>query len=323
MQKNRYEELKTDMKVLGITLVLIFIIIEVLLRFILASPSWPQKEAQRSENIILQYELKSNLDIIDKGPIIQLDPIRVKTNFNGLREDEEHPYEKPENTFRIALVGDSITFGMYVEQNQTFGHILETMLNKNSQDINYETLNFGVPGYNTMQEYEVIKEKVLQYDPDVVIITFVLNDLYEETSNPLTPLRNIGRHIYSLRLVYWNILKYSQRSENVTEPAYKDYFMTDFYLRKTNGILKEKNIIFIVVGPFCFKSYMCPSDPVSHFSNIAKDAGFHYSNLTNIFDNIENKDLMIPKEGHPNSLAHRILAEVIYNIMADKGIIAR
>jgi hypothetical protein len=40
-----------------------------------------------------------------------------------------------------------------------------------------EVINFSVPGYNTAIESELIKQKVIHYNPDLIIIGFVGNDL--------------------------------------------------------------------------------------------------------------------------------------------------
>ncbi len=65
----------------------------------------------------------------------------VSTNSLGIR-GKEISLEKPQDTYRILLLGDSMTFGWGVNEGETFAKILETNLNnfaKNAgQQINFE-----------------------------------------------------------------------------------------------------------------------------------------------------------------------------------------
>jgi hypothetical protein len=38
-------------------------------------------------------------------------------------------------------------------------------------------MNFGVAGYSTSQEYVVLKNNVMKYNPDLVILLFSSNDV--------------------------------------------------------------------------------------------------------------------------------------------------
>jgi hypothetical protein len=57
----------------------------------------------------------------------------------------------------------------------TFPKLLESRLNAVSPG-KYEVLNFSVTGYNSFQEEIVLKKKVLQFEPDIVILAYVHND---------------------------------------------------------------------------------------------------------------------------------------------------
>jgi lysophospholipase L1-like esterase len=72
----------------------------------------------------------------------------------------------------VAILGDSIAFGYWVGEEQTFARQLEGMLGGSVQ-----VLNFGVPGYNLEQEIEALRTKAFGYAPDLVIVALCLNDL--------------------------------------------------------------------------------------------------------------------------------------------------
>jgi len=118
--------------------------------------------------------------------------------------DSDFTLEKPKNLIRIAMLGDSITLGVFVPLGKTFSDDLEKLLNQGSQKISsplrYEVMNFGVGGYNLEAEVEVLKEKVLPYKPDIVVLNLFYNDnepipgvnfLFVENSYKLTEQQQI------------------------------------------------------------------------------------------------------------------------------------
>ncbi len=140
-----------------ISLFIMFIIAEIGLRFILVPASFQTQQIQNSENEIISYELKKKMEIVDRGPIIKLRPITVRTNSFGLREDEEHDFVKDEEKIRIAMIGDSVTFGMYVEQNETFGNRIEELLGTNYEtaDLSRRVAMYQLPALSFREFLEI------------------------------------------------------------------------------------------------------------------------------------------------------------------------
>lgn len=112
----------------------------------------------------------------------------IQINSQGLR-DREYSFGKPANTERIAVVGDSFVFGYGVELNETFVKILENKLNKRSNKT-FEVMNFGTSAYGTEQEYLTIKNEVIRYSPDVIILVFFSNDLKDNLKFNLFDVEN-------------------------------------------------------------------------------------------------------------------------------------
>jgi len=98
----------------------------------------------------------------------------LRTNSLGFR-GPEWSKEKPANTYRIALLGDSLTFGYGLSYQETYGEILARLLNR-QLGRQVEVLNFGVNGYNSFQELAVLRRYVLGYHPDAVILLITIND---------------------------------------------------------------------------------------------------------------------------------------------------
>jgi lysophospholipase L1-like esterase len=83
---------------------------------------------------------------------------------------------RPAGVVRIACIGDSWTFGMPVGEAETYPRRLAHWLRKAQPDRHYEVLNFGVLGYSSFQGLQLMKSRVLDFAPDVVVIGFGMND---------------------------------------------------------------------------------------------------------------------------------------------------
>lgn len=113
------------------------------------------------------------------GFITPLNKTTIIINSEGFR-DHEYPIEKKNGTYRIAVIGDSFTFGMGVESEDSYPKKLESILNSRTAGMNYEVMNFGVISYNTFQEVKFLKDKALKYKPDIVIVGYLSNDIIDE-----------------------------------------------------------------------------------------------------------------------------------------------
>lgn len=113
-------------------------------------------------------------DLTADGPIGSFHDYSGASNRLGFR-DRDHPRQKPPGVFRVLVLGDSIAAGQGVERfEDTFPPRVE--LGLAARGLAAEVLNFGVSGYNTRQEVEMLEEKGLAYQPDLVLVAYCLND---------------------------------------------------------------------------------------------------------------------------------------------------
>ena len=80
------------------------------------------------------------------------------------------------STIRIACIGDSWTFGMNVNQDKTYPGRLAAWLREKQPAEQFEVVNFGVLGYSSFQGLQLLKLRVLDLHPNVVVIGFGMND---------------------------------------------------------------------------------------------------------------------------------------------------
>jgi lysophospholipase L1-like esterase len=102
--------------------------------------------------------------------------------------------------FRTIVVGDSITFGNKLPVEDTYPSQMHEFLNVSN--LKYEVLNFGVAGYDTLQEVALLEEKAIDYYPDLVIVGFCLNDISVVSPNleyALSKRKSRPRWIYNFR----------------------------------------------------------------------------------------------------------------------------
>jgi len=131
----------------------------------------------RDDRVFDATRFQSEIVQIDDPVLVwALDPAGRLVNAAGMRGPEV-ARAKPPGVFRIAVLGDSVTFGRGVPDDAVFPRRLEESLNEaRVLGRPVEVLNFGVGGYNTEQEVEAYRQKARPFDPDAVILTYVLND---------------------------------------------------------------------------------------------------------------------------------------------------
>lgn len=91
------------------------------------------------------------------------------------------PLHKTPGTLRVLCLGDSYTFGAYVDDESTWPAQLETILREKEPDLDLEVINAGISGFTIVDEMAFLEEHGLQLEPDAVVLAFVLNDLADLT----------------------------------------------------------------------------------------------------------------------------------------------
>lgn len=112
----------------------------------------------------------------------------VRVNSAGLR-DREHAIEKPEGVYRIAVLGDSYAEAMQVDIEDTFWSLLQEKLMRCAYQPGkrVETINFGVSGFGTAQQYLMLRSMAIHYRPDLVLLQFTSGNDIRNNSIALEP----------------------------------------------------------------------------------------------------------------------------------------
>jgi hypothetical protein len=110
----------------------------------------------------------------DRRTILGSRRFTVEHNSEGFRDREHGVKTKP----RIMFVGDSFVWGFDVDQRERFTDLVQDALP------DWDVINVGVAGYGTDQEYLLLTQVAVRYQPDLVFLMFCAdNDRNENSSN--------------------------------------------------------------------------------------------------------------------------------------------
>ena len=244
--------------------------------------------------------------------------------------DKERPLAKPSNVFRIVIIGDSVAQGYEVDVADRFGSVLEGLLNDAASRIDYEVIVLARAGYSTSQEIELLKHEAFEYEPDLIVWSYCLNDpahpVYHNANGNLGAyyyeprshlLGRIGATVFRIRERL-----YARRCppdfHELLHCAYEGEIEAD--LRAISNIAAQNGTpVLFVVHPIHqkggFREYSLAGIHAS-LSAKAEAAGLLPCDLLEAFRSFDSADVKVhnPKYYDPwhfNELGHRITAEYI------------
>lgn len=246
--------------------------------------------------------------------------VEIATNEMGLRE---RPMSPPSNErWRILVLGDSVAFGWGVRIEDTFSRQLETDL-RQKLNISAETVNSGVPGYNTKQESAFLAQYYESLKPDLVLLLYVDNDIdtidSERTHMGIRP--NLWKNPTGVADYYlsWSRLYFMVRhltpvllsamtgsfSDVRTAPGWRESMES---LAAMARHCRERSVPLVV---FQFRMVSNPLENAlkEDITSAAGKESFHYCDTLPWFQGRNLRELTNSFiDTHPNAKGHRILA---------------
>ncbi|MBX7143918.1 MAG: SGNH/GDSL hydrolase family protein [Oligoflexia bacterium] len=259
-------------------------------------------------------------------------------------QDFGYPQAKPANTFRISVVGDSFTFGPWLQFDDTFPKRLERLLNLGNGALKAEVINKGIAGYSTRDEVNIVKEAAAD-NSDLIVLQITLNDPELSIYKPrpgedprFGPLR-IDPNNRPI-LYYWKSLGFlAQRIRAaLTRKRYEQYYFDLFSADETwgafNNALQEIAQVSakakVPVVAVLFPLFSFPFDDKYPFvmihqkiAGLLKELNIPLLDLRTLYSGIPPERLHVypGKDQHPNEIAHRMAAERIYTWLAQENLI--
>lgn len=109
--------------------------------------------------------------------------VEYAISSQGFR-DREFVQPKPEGLLRIALIGDSVTYGTGVDPADTLPKQLERVLRERFPERELEVMNCGVFAHNTTQQLAWYRFNIAKFEPDIVLVCTTIPDASGENIPP-------------------------------------------------------------------------------------------------------------------------------------------
>ena len=109
-----------------------------------------------------------------------------KPSFNSLGfREREISRHKSADIYRIAVVGDSLTYGQGIAEQDRFSRMIERRLN--GKQNSYQVYNFGIPGAETIDHIGFLDD-VFEIDPDFILLQWYSNDVegHDKSARPVS-----------------------------------------------------------------------------------------------------------------------------------------
>ena len=258
-------------------------------------------------------------------------------NSRGFR-GKEFKKIKGKGTFRIIAIGDSITFGLAVAENNTYYRLLEKTLNEKLRPLKIEVISMGIPGYASYQALQLLKKEALSYSPDMVIIYCGGNNefargLYTDREYAVkiksSFLDRLSDKILTLKLLKGFSQKFKDYILNKKENNYKNQNDIKFRVPPLNfveDLMEMKNAldasnaeVIFVVPPHSAESLNEQPDAEEYTSIVRflgkyvpiadTDLKFKQQNSASLFTN---------DKVHPNETGHKIIADSLSEVAVEK-----
>jgi len=256
--------------------------------------------------------------------------VTYRLNMFGFR-GPDLPAAKGPDVYRILFLGDSITFGEGVREEDTFPVQVQKILSAKMPGKEVQVLNGGVQGYGTREEVESYYIKGIAYSPNAVVVGFYLNDAMDfgetirqnDAKNRKMELTGLAR---VSKIAEWYQRRSRARAQqdelfNSIRASFKSPHWEDCkgeLLRLRGEAEKWKFKLVIAIFPVLWDLDHYPLEDI-HKSLHAQfdDLGIAWIDLLDTFRGHDAESLWVhPTDQHPNEIADRMAAEKIAEYLA-------
>lgn len=260
--------------------------------------------------------------------------------------DVEWVREKPAGTWRLVVLGDSITMGQWVPRDELFVKRLERELRARGKSV--EVLNVALGGVDTQDELGLLRKVGLEYAPDAVLLVFFLNDATHLDSNPLMVKKihaELARGPEGLARISraWDMLDRARRERAVTDTTVADYlasFRGDAEKREAwerckrslaelAALCRERGLpLGVAIFPMLMELESNADHPfASLYGEVAahcRSLGVPVVDLLPAFRGRSAPALWVaPDDAHPNSTANLLVVAPLLEFVERNGLVPR
>jgi hypothetical protein len=261
-------------------------------------------------------------------------------NSAGWR-DLEHSIETPDATFRILGLGDSYLWGQGVRYQDIVLTRLGRALDGLADGITVETINTGISAFNTADERDLLAERGLAYDPDLVILFFVLNDVEPDTSRRHQPMIEFFLNYTAITQQQDRLSRYShlwgwarqrvllaRRADSYIRQSITSFVEDESKWRQSRHALDDihrmtrARDIPLLVSIFPFFHDLDGDYPFQIVHDVVRtyceSQGIAVIDLRDAYREYRGPELWVhPIDQHPNEIAHAVAAKAIVAYLAE------
>lgn len=241
-------------------------------------------------------------------------------NKDTLNERDDYPVAKAEDTFRIVVLGDSFTYGLFVNTMENYTEQLEDALNAGYHCGNtkkYEILNLGVPAYDVGYATERFYLRGEKYSPDLVVwfmnwFTFLVNadrkaELEAQFLNEI-PLQQHWQEVEGKLQYYPGMRAWLQHTEETSQEErirQERVYFSEFIRGFSGRLLVVANDWGMWLPP----------------AKRALEEEIMQSRAVEVYRMPPLTSSELLRDGHPNSSGHKKIADSILAHLAENGLI--
>lgn len=267
----------------------------------------------------------------DKRHVGDLNQLIGKEQF---RDSKDWREPKPPGQLKIAVVGDSIAYGIGIEKPQDrFSNLLETKLNEAGRPA--KVYNLSRPG-NDLEEAKANFDKALaQGDFDLIVWQLFPNDLpgpvpaqvlkvkdllSGDDTNPL--LQDLLKRSYAFNFFYFHLW-------GIVDPFRAQHLNDQFQLYRQDEIWEsgKKQMIEIIADTrrrkvkliavlFPYVEQISGGyslEPNEKIASVFAEERIPFISLFDIYKNYQPRELMANRfDSHSSELGHRLAADIIF-----------
>jgi lysophospholipase L1-like esterase len=258
-----------------------------------------------------------------------------RTNSAGMRGPEVSLAPEP-GRYRIVIVGDSITMGHRVPEQDAYPSRVERLLSAEIPGADFEVLNLGLSGSNVVHNLRRLERVGLRHHPNLIVYGFTVNDIegphFEANSAEdrdaylaeLTRFADSPSRLLELVWPRWVAI----RSGLDPRPGSYEYAVERGYLhnpqawaRVAKGLdrlvtLGRSEGVCVVVFIHAVMQQFNLAHPFErvyeHVAREARNRGLHVAHSLPAFRGRDAASVRFDVvDSHPNAEGHRLLAEAL------------
>lgn len=258
----------------------------------------------------------------------------LSTNAHGFLGD----LLTDEKNLNVLVVGDSVAWGLGVQQNETFAERLREMVRASHPNIKIG--NIAAPGYNTLHEASILRQTVersqYRYKPDLVVFQYNPNDdlqiartehedkIYKFYLRKSTKTFGHPSRLYRYLLVH---SEFFFRLNDLFQAFFRDNTalrdFPDWYQDNYRKLVEVKQLgdeygfecLFLNYG---YDNHASNYDKLSSFNTIFR----HSVDLRNELEQARKQPIWFDPI-HPNAAGHLLIAKRIYEYLAQHKLLEK